>query len=321
MTPNPATRRRGRPPELEPVELPLQVEEFLGWLRVERGRAPATLAAYRRDLADFLRWARRNDRELLEVREPDLVAYLGEGAAGDASPATRKRRAVAVRSLYRFLVADGVLDLDPASAVEVPSVPTGLPKALTEGEVGRLLDAVVGDDVAARRDRAILEVLYGSGLRISEVVGLSLGDVDLAERMFRVLGKGSKERNVPMGRIAKDALLAWLDPEVRGSLRPARATRDDDDAVFVNLRGRRLTRQGVWGIVRRYGDAAGLADRLTPHVLRHSCATHLLDHGADIRTVQELLGHASVSTTQVYTKVSTERLFAAYAAAHPRAHR
>ena len=321
MTPNPATRRRGRPPELEPVELPLQVEEFLGWLRVERGRAPATLAAYRRDLADFLRWARRNDRELLEVREPDLVAYLGEGAAGDASPATRKRRAVAVRSLYRFLVADGVLDLDPASAVEVPSVPTGLPKALTEGEVGRLLDAVVGDDGAARRDRAILEVLYGSGLRISEVVGLSLGDVDLAERMFRVLGKGSKERNVPMGRIAKDALLAWLDPEVRGSLRPARATRDDDDAVFVNLRGRRLTRQGVWGIVRRYGDAAGLADRLTPHVLRHSCATHLLDHGADIRTVQELLGHASVSTTQVYTKVSTERLFAAYAAAHPRAHR
>ena len=179
---------------------------------------------------------------------------------------------------------------------------------------------MVGDDVAARRDRAILEVLYGSGLRISEVVGLSLGDVDLAERMFRVLGKGSKERNVPMGRIAKDALLAWLDPEVRGSLRPARATRDDDDAVFVNLRGR-LTRQGVWGIVRRYGDAAGLADRLTPHVLRHSCATHLLDHGADIRTVQELLGHASVSTTQVDTKVSTERLFAAYAAAHPRAHR
>jgi integrase/recombinase XerD len=299
----------------------MEAEEFLGWLRVERGRAPATLAAYRRDLADFLRWTQRRELALLDVTEPDLVAYLGDGAAGSASPATRKRRAVAVRSLYRFLVADGVLAVDPASAVEVPAVPTGLPKALTEEEVGRLLDAVVGIDVAAVRDRAILEVLYGSGLRISEVVGLSLGDVDLAERMLRVLGKGSKERNVPIGRMAKDALLAWLDPEVRGSLRPGRATRDDLDALFVNLRGRRLTRQGVWGIVRRYGTVAGLDGRLTPHVLRHSCATHLLDHGADIRTVQELLGHASVSTTQIYTKVSTERLFAAYAAAHPRARR
>jgi integrase/recombinase XerD len=299
----------------------MEAEEFLGWLRVERGRAPATLAAYRRDLADFLRWTQRRELALLDVTEPDLVAYLGDGAAGPASPATRKRRAVAVRSLYRFLVADGVLAVDPASAVEVPAVPTGLPKALTEEEVGRLLDAVVGTDVAAVRDRAILEVLYGSGLRISEVVGLSLGDVDLAERMLRVLGKGSKERNVPIGRMAKDALLAWLDPEVRGSLRPGRATRDDLDALFVNLRGRRLTRQGVWGIVRRYGTVAGLDGRLTPHVLRHSCATHLLDHGADIRTVQELLGHASVSTTQIYTKVSTERLFAAYAAAHPRARR
>jgi integrase/recombinase XerD len=299
----------------------MEAEEFLGWLRVERGRAPATLAAYRSDLADFLRWTQRRELALLDVTEPDLVAYLGDGAAGSASPATRKRRAGAVRSLYRFLVADGVLDVDPASAVEVPAVPTGLPKALTEEEVGRLLDAVVGIDVAAVRDRAILEVLYGSGLRISEVVGLSLGDVDLAERMLRVLGKGSKERNVPIGRMAKDALLAWLDPEVRGSLRPGRATRDDLDALFVNLRGRRLTRQGVWGIVRRYGTVAGLDGRLTPHVLRHSCATHLLDHGADIRTVQELLGHASVSTTQIYTKVSTERLFAAYAAAHPRARR
>jgi len=306
---------------LEPVELPIEVAEFLGWLRVERGRAPATLAAYRRDLADFLRWTRGRGLALLDVTEADLVAYLGDGSAGPASPATRKRRAVAVRSLYRFLVAEGVLGVDPASAVEVPAVPTGLPKALTEEEVGRLLDAVVGTDVPAVRDRAILEVLYGSGLRISEVVGLSLGDVDLAERMLRVLGKGSKERNVPIGRMAKDALLAWLDPEVRGSLRPTRATRDDDDALFVNLRGRRLTRQGVWGVVHRYGTAAGLDGRLTPHVLRHSCATHLLDHGADIRTVQELLGHASVSTTQIYTKVSTERLFAAYAAAHPRAHR
>lgn len=316
-----AAPRRGRPPALAPVEFPLEVEEFLGWLRVERGRASSTLVAYRRDLADFLRWMHARDRVLLDISESDVIAYLRDGADGGASPATRKRRAVAVRSLYRFLVADGVLEVDPASAVDVPSVPTGLPKALSEEEVGRLLDAVIGDDVVALRDRAILEVLYGSGLRISELVGLSLGDVDLSERMLRVLGKGSKERNVPIGRLAKDALLAWLDPGARGSLRRAGATRDDDDAVFVNLRGKRLSRQGVWGIVRRHGDVAGLGDRLTPHVLRHSCATHLLDHGADIRTVQELLGHASVSTTQIYTKVSTERLFAAYAAAHPRATR
>ena len=304
---------------LEPVELPLEVEEFLGWLRVERGRAPATLAAYRRDLADYFRWLARVGLEFRDVSESDLVAYAGNTGVPALSPSTRKRRVVAVRSLYRFLADDGVIVADPGAAVDVPRVPSGLPKALSEAEITRLLDAVVGVDVAATRDRAILEVLYGGALRISELVGLSLGDIDLGERMMRVFGKGSKERLVPVGRYAARALTSWLDPDMRGSLRPARPTRDDDDAVFVNLRGRRLSRQGAWGVVRRHAAAAGLADRLTPHVLRHSCATHLLDHGADIRTVQELLGHASVSTTQIYTKVSTDRLVQAYLAAHPRA--
>jgi len=186
--------------------------------------------------------------------------------------------------------------------------------------VEALLEAVVGDDAAARRDRAILEVLYGTGLRISELVGLRLGDVDLESALLRAFGKGSKERVVPVGRHAIAALTDWLAPGGRPALAPEQwKRRADADAVFLNRRGGRLTRQGAWLVVTRWGRIAGLDGKLTPHVLRHSCATHMLDHGADIRAVQEMLGHASVSTTQVYTKVSTERLFAAYRAAHPRA--
>jgi integrase/recombinase XerD len=172
----------------------------------------------------------------------------------------------------------------------------------------------------ARRDRAILEVLYGTGVRVSELVGLSLGDVDLVAARMRVFGKGSKERVVPVGRHAAAALEAWFADPGRPALVPVQwRRRGDADAVFLNARGGRLTRQGAWGVVARHGDAVGLGDRLTPHVLRHSCATHMVDHGADLRVVQELLGHASVSTTQVYTLVSTERLWAVYDAAHPRA--
>lgn len=314
-------RKRGRPPQYEPVEFPPQIAEFLDWLRIEKGRAPSTLEAYGRDLADFLRWTESRDIDLDEVTERDLVDYLGHVADLGVAPSTRKRRAVAVRALYRFLRDEGVVGHDPGTDLEIPAAPPGLPKALTEAEIESLFDAVVGEGPLEARDRAILEVMYGAGLRISETVDLSVADVDLAERLMRVTGKGSKERIVPIGRKAKDALVIWLDPDVRGALRPARPSRDDDAALFVNRRGRRLTRQGLWGIVRRHAVSAGLGERCTPHVLRHSCATHLLDHGADIRTVQELLGHASVSTTQVYTRVSTERLFAAWAAAHPRARR
>jgi integrase/recombinase XerD len=199
-------------------------------------------------------------------------------------------------------------------------VPSGLPKALSEAEVTSLIAAVTGDDAVARRDRAILEVLYGCGLRVSELVGLSLADLDLPSHLLRAFGKGSKERVVPVGRLAADALAAWLSPRGREQLTPDRwARRGDAEAVFLNTRGGRLSRQGAWGIVRRYGDAVGLGERLSPHVLRHSCATHMLDHGADIRVVQELLGHASISTTQVYTKVSATRLRQIYESAHPRA--
>jgi integrase/recombinase XerD len=183
-----------------------------------------------------------------------------------------------------------------------------------------LLASVTGDSSVALRDRAVLEVLYGTGVRISELTGLSIADLAVEDQMARVLGKGNKERLVPLGRHARQALAAWLGPGGRADMVPQKwARRADSDAVFLNLRGGRLSRQGAWGIVRQHGHRAGLDGRLSPHVLRHSCATHLLDHGADIRVVQELLGHASIATTQVYTKVSTDRLRAAYIAAHPRA--
>jgi integrase/recombinase XerD len=209
--------------------------------------------------------------------------------------------------------------VDAAAVVDTPPVPAGLPKALTEPEIIDLIEGVLGDDPVSLRDRAVLEVLYGTGIRISELVGLSIVDVDLDGALLRAFGKGSKERIVPLGRPAVRALAEWFDTG-RPALEPKRwARRGDAEAVFLNRRGGRITRAGAWLIVKKHGDRAGLGDRLTPHVLRHSCATHLLDHGADIRAVQELLGHVSISTTQVYTKVSTERLLQVYRSAHPRA--
>ena len=299
---------------------PLEVEEFLTWLSAERGRSANTLSAYRRDLRVYVGWLREQAMPLADVDEAVLTTYVGWLRQSGRAPASVARALVSVRSLYRFMAEEGRLAADPAAEVEVPRVPKGLPKPLTEAEVAALLDAVVGDGAVARRDRAMLEVLYGTGLRISELVGLGLADIDLQSTLLRAFGKGAKERMVPIGRFARDALAAYLGPGGRDVLAPERwARRGDAEAVFLNRRGGRLSRQGAWQIVRGHGDRAGLGDRLSPHVLRHSCATHMLDHGADIRAVQELLGHASLSTTQVYTLVSTERLRTVYDAAHPRA--
>jgi integrase/recombinase XerD len=304
----------------DPDLLPLDVEEWQSWLATERGRARSTLAAYRREARRWCRWLDGRGVALADVREADVEAYIGELRGGSLAPATVARAVVAVRSLHRFLADEGRAAADPGADVATPRVPSGLPKALSEAEVSSLLAAVVGDEPSARRDRAILEVLYGTGVRISELVGLRLGDIDLESGLLRAFGKGSKERVVPLGRHAAAALSAWLGPGGRPALVPQRwARRGDAEAVFLNRRGGRLSRQGAWLVVRRWGGEVGLDGKLTPHVLRHSCATHMLDHGADIRAVQEMLGHASVSTTQVYTKVSTERLFAAYRDAHPRA--
>ena len=301
---------------------PLEVEEFLTWLSAERGRSTNTVAAYRRDLRLHVAWLAEQGLRISDADESTITAYVGWLRSGERAPASVARALVAVRALYRFLAEEGHLPVDPAAEVEVPRVPKGLPKPLSEDEVAALLDSVHGDDPVARRDRAILEVLYGTGLRISELVGLHLGDIDLEGGLLRAFGKGSKERIVPIGRFARDALAGYLSPAGRDELAPERwARRGDAESVFLNTRGGRLSRQGAWQIVRSHGERAGLGDRLSPHVLRHSCATHMLNHGADIRAVQELLGHASLSTTQIYTLVSTERLRSVYDAAHPRATR
>jgi len=293
---------------------------------VERGLAANTIAAYRRDLRRYAAFLRdRGIGDPPSVSEDTVVAYVEQLKAvrddedRPLAPSSIARALVAVRSFHRFCVDEGFLAADPSEEIGAPRVPQGIPKALTEAEIGALLAAVTGDDARALRDRAILETLYAAGVRISELVGLDRRDVDLDDGLLRVLGKGSKERVVPVGREALAALTAYLE---RGrpvlTAKRTRRTRTDD-AVFLNARGGRLTRQGCWRIVRAAGDRAGLGAQLSPHVLRHSCATHMLDHGADIRVVQELLGHASLSTTQVYTKVSPERLRAVYDAAHPRA--
>ena len=302
------------------ISLEPDVDDFLTWLAVERGRSLNTLSAYRRDLLRYQVHLAERARSVIDADDDDVIAFVHGLQGAELAPSSVTRTLVAVRGLHRFLVAEEVRAHDPAADVEIPRVPRGLPKALTLDQVTTLIEGVSGDDRVARRDRAILETLYGTGARISELVGLSIGDVDLHDGLVRVMGKGARERIVPLGRHAAAAVERWLGPEGRGAMQPERwARRGDAEAVFLNQRGGRLSRQGAWGVVRSRGSLVGLGDELTPHVLRHSCATHMLDHGADIRTVQELLGHASISTTQIYTKVSTERLLAVYRAAHPRA--
>ena len=301
-------------------DLPVEVVDLLTWLRVERGRSANTLKAYRNDLQSYVAWLDDRGLTIGDVTEEVITDYVGKLTAEGRKAASLKRSLVSVRGLHRFLAEEEEGRPDPSSEIEMPKAPRGLPKALSEAEVGSILESVVGDDPIARRDRAMLEVLYGAGLRISELVGLSSSDVDLDAGLLRVFGKGAKERVVPLGNYAIRALVAWLGAGGRPLLEPERwARRDDNEAIFLNARGARLSRQGAWLVVRRAGERTGLADRLSPHVLRHSCATHMLDHGADIRTVQELLGHASISTTQVYTLVSGERLLSVYRSAHPRA--
>jgi integrase/recombinase XerD len=308
------------------VALSRNAEEYLSWLEVERGRSPHTLTSYRRDLVTY--------QGFMEERTPG--AGIDGASAGDVaafvasmrrrhSASTVARSLSAVRGFHRFLVEEGLSPTDPT--VDAPGIATAdlLPKALSEEETERLLGAVVGTGPAIWRDRALLEVLYGTGARVSEVVGLNLGDVAEAMEttevpLIRVVGKGDKERIVPLGRLARDALALWLSGEGRPHFEPKKwRRRSDADAVFLNARGGRISRVGVFGVVKKYAGRVGLADRVSPHVLRHSCATHMLARGADIRVVQELLGHASIATTQRYTKVSPEHLRSAYEHAHPRA--
>lgn len=297
-----------------------RVNDFLLWLRVERGRAASTLESYKRDLMKFEHWIACQNLSIESMKESDIIKFLRHLQTEGFSQSTVARTMVSVRSFFKFLNVEGLRPDNPTESVELPRVSRGLPKPISESEVNAILASVEGDNAAARRDKSILEILYGTGARISEVVNLSLGDIDSHEGLLKLLGKGNKERIVPLGNYAMRALLHWLEPEGRGMFEPEQwSSRDDSEAVFLNRRGGRLTRQGGWGIVKKYGTLVGLGSRLSPHTLRHCCATHMLEHGADIRTVQELLGHASITTTQIYTKVSREQLVQAYRSAHPRA--
>lgn len=303
-----------------PLDQSLEAEEFLVWLSAERGRARNTVAAYRRDLIQYEAWLRDRGTDVNAVAHDDLVDWVAAQRDSGAAASTIARRLAAIRSFHRFMVTERYRPDDPTGRLDGVRTPSGIPKPLTEAEVTSLLDAVLGNDPLARRDRALLELMYATGARVAEMVGLSVGDVDFDHRMVRLYGKGSKERLVPFGRAAGRALDDWFSPSGRAALVPAQwKRRADAEAVFLNQRGGRLSRQGVWLIIKKYGQRAGITAELSPHVLRHSCATHLLDHGADLRIVQEMLGHASISTTQVYTRVSQERLWDVYRSAHPRA--
>lgn len=309
----PATERLGD-------HLSGDLEEFLSWLVVERGRSPLTVRAYRQDLQAYQQTLAGRGRTPTQATVGDVEAHLAELRARGFAPASVARAQSVLRGLHRFLVEEGRADQDPTEGLEGPRLGSRLPKALSEDEVVRLLEAANGLDPRARRDRALLELLYGTGARISEAVGLDLVDLSARDGLLRLFGKGSKERIVPIGARCQEALEAWLCEAGRGALAPTRfRRRQDAEAVFLNLRGSRLSRQGAFAVVAARAAAAGISQPVSPHVLRHSCASHMLAHGADIRVVQELLGHASIGTTQLYTKISTEHLRAAYLAAHPRA--
>jgi integrase/recombinase XerD len=298
------------------------VSTWLTHLDVERGASTHTLRAYRRDLVRYTAYLASvgvdQPAQVTEAQVSEFLARLREGDA-DHPPlaaSSAARTLVAVRGLHRFLALEGEVAADPARAVGPPKPPARLPKAIGIAEVERLLEAAsVGDTATSLRDRALLEMLYGTGARISEATGLDIDDIDTEQRVVRLFGKGGKERIVPLGSYAARALDGYL---VRGRPNLASGGRGTP-AVFLNQHGRRLSRQSAWAILRACAERAQLPGHLSPHTLRHSFATHLLEGGADVRVVQELLGHASVTTTQIYTMVTVQQLREVYAQTHPRA--
>ncbi len=293
--------------------------DFLAYLELERGLSRNTLDAYRSDLQQFGLFLSRHELDPLGVGPRDLTAFVSELAEGSersrpVAPATLQRKIACLRSFYRHLRREQVLDADPTSELRPPRSSARLPKVLSRDEVARLMAQPRGAGAAALRDRALLETMYACGLRASEVIGMQLAQVDLEAGILRAHGKGSKERIGPIGSKAVDALRAYLD-----RARPKLVGIRDEPHVFVNLRGGALSRQGLYKIVQRHARSAGLEARMSPHTLRHSFATHLLAGGCDLRSLQEMLGHADIGTTQIYTHLSAERLRDVYFDAHPRA--
>jgi integrase/recombinase XerD len=307
--------------------------DFLAYLELERGLSRNTLEAYRIDLLQFGEFLCRRGSGPLEVGHRDLAAFLSELADGTqerpaVAPATLQRKAACLRSFYRHLRREGLLEHDPTAELRGPPRLQKLPLVLTREEVSLLLRQPAGMEPLALRDRALLEIMYACGLRASETIALELGDVDLDEGMLRARGKGSKERIVPVGSAAVAALRARCErgrPVLAGgvgsAVRLSGAGGSGVHSLFLNHRGRPLTRQGLYKIVQAHARSAGLAERMSPHTLRHTFATHLLAGGCDLRSVQDMLGHADLATTQIYTHLSSEGLKGVYFGAHPRAQR
>ena len=295
------------------------VLDFLAYLELERGLSRNTLEAYRTDLLQYGAFLKLRGGDALTVTHGDVASFLDGMATGDmdrkaVSPATLQRKAACLRSFYRHLRREQILEHDPTADLRAPRKVSRLPEVLSRDEVASVLAAPRGTEPAALRDRALLELMYACGLRASEATGLLVGDVDLEAEVLRARGKGSKERMVPVGREALAAVGAYLH---RG--RPKLVRLSDEPHLFVNQRGTGLSRQGLYKIVQRYAAECGLQERMSPHTLRHTFATHLLAGGCDLRALQEMLGHADIATTQIYTHLSTDRLKDQYFEAHPRA--
>jgi integrase/recombinase XerD len=295
-----------------------QIGKFLDFLAVEQGYSENTIAAYRNDLSQFARFLAKMDpptASWAEVGKDNIINYILHLKDREYTSSTVARKVAAIKSFFHFLAADGVIEDDPTVTLDSPKVKKRLPKALSHDLVSRLLEeASKSSKPKGQRDKALLELLYATGMRVSELVLLNIDDVNLASANVRCFGKGAKERIIPVYDRAVHALEEYLQ---KG--RPRLMKDPNEKALFLNHRGKRLTRQGLWLIIKRYADELGMGSEVTPHTLRHSFATHMLSGGAGLREVQKLLGHANISTTQVYTHVNSERLREVYDESHPRA--
>lgn len=289
------------------------IGRFLDAVWMERGLSPNTLAAYRADLTALSRWLAERDIAVIDTTRNDLLGFIAWRVESGARPRSTARQLSSFRRFFRFLLRDGAVREDPTALIAMPKIGRSLPKSLSEGEVDALLQAPTVSDPLGHRDRTMLEVLYATGLRVSELVNLMHQQVNLNQGVIRIVGKGNRERLIPLG----DESARWLADFARGPRTEILLERQSD-YLFPTRRGERMTRQAFWHIIKRYARKAGVAKELSPHTLRHAFATHLLNHGADLRVVQMLLGHSDLSTTQIYTHVARERMKELHAAHHPR---